>query len=86
MARRPVDLAALSRSVACRYADARVPVTRAAGAGSGPARSLARTRRWSTGDRARLDRLLVNLVDNAVRYAKSAVTVAVRRGTARGRS
>jgi signal transduction histidine kinase len=29
------------------------------------------------GDRARLDRLLVNLVDNAVRYAKSAVLVSV---------
>ena len=26
-----------------------------------------------------LDRLLVNLIDNAVRYAKSRVTVAVRR-------
>ena len=31
------------------------------------------------GDWARLDRLLVNLVDNAVRYAKSSVTVAVSR-------
>ena len=31
------------------------------------------------GDRDRLDRLLVNLIDNAVRYAKSSVTVAVRR-------
>ena len=31
------------------------------------------------GDRARLDRLLVNLVDNAVRYAKSAVVVSVSR-------
>ena len=32
-----------------------------------------------TGDWGRLDRLLVNLVDNAVRYAKSAVTISVRR-------
>jgi signal transduction histidine kinase len=31
------------------------------------------------GDRERLDRLLVNLVDNAVRYAKSSVVVSVRR-------
>jgi signal transduction histidine kinase len=31
------------------------------------------------GDQVRLERLLVNLVDNAVRYAKSSVTVAVRR-------
>jgi signal transduction histidine kinase len=31
------------------------------------------------GDQERLERLLVNLVDNAVRYAKSSVTVAVRR-------
>jgi len=33
-----------------------------------------------TGDWERLDRLLVNLVDNAVRYAKSAVTISVRQG------
>jgi signal transduction histidine kinase len=32
-----------------------------------------------TGDWGRLDRLVVNLVDNAVRYAKSAVTISVRR-------
>ena len=31
------------------------------------------------GDWARLDRLLVNLVDNAVRYAKSSVVVSVSR-------
>ena len=31
------------------------------------------------GDRGALDRLLVNLADNAVRYAKSHVTVSVRR-------
>ena len=31
------------------------------------------------GDRDAIDRLLVNLIDNAVRYAKSQVTVAVRR-------
>jgi signal transduction histidine kinase len=32
-----------------------------------------------SGDRERLDRLLVNLVDNAVRYAKTGVVVCVRR-------
>jgi signal transduction histidine kinase len=31
-----------------------------------------------TGDRDGLDRLLVNLIDNAVRYAKSTVTVGAR--------
>ena len=41
------------------------------GAGSG-ASSVA-------GDWARLDRLMVNLVDNAVRYAKSSVVVSVSR-------
>ena len=30
-----------------------------------------------TGNRDRLDRMLVNLIDNAVRYAKSSVTVSV---------
>jgi signal transduction histidine kinase len=68
----PVDLAVLCGSVACRYADAPVPVSCAAGGGAGEPVLV-------TGDRGRLDRLLVNLVDNAVRYAKSAVTIAVRR-------
>lgn len=64
-----VDLVPLCRSVACRYADARVPVT---ATGAGGSVTVA-------GDRERLERLLVNLVDNAVRYAKSSVTVAARR-------
>jgi signal transduction histidine kinase len=63
----PVDLAELARSVACRYADARVPVT-----------FEATGLPMVTGDRERLDRMLVNLVDNAVRYARSSVVVAVR--------
>jgi signal transduction histidine kinase len=66
--RAPVDLAELARSVAARYAVARVPVTAAA-----PAPCLV------AGDRDSLDRLLVNLLDNAVRYAKSQVTVTVCR-------
>jgi signal transduction histidine kinase len=36
-----------------------------------------------TADRDRLSRMLVNLVDNAVRYAKSAVTVSVSRSAGR---
>ena len=64
-----VDLAELGRSVVCRYADAGVTVT-AAGPDGSAAVAVA-------GDRGRLDRLLVNLVDNAVRYAKSSVVVSV---------
>ena len=75
--RAPVDLAALCASVACRYADAPVPVScrrarNGAGDGSGGPVLVA-------GDFGRLDRLLVNLVDNAVRYAKSSVVVSARR-------
>ena len=66
--RAPADLAELARSAAGRYAGARVPVTAAA-----PAPCLV------AGDRDSLDRLLVNLLDNAVRYAKSQVTVTVCR-------
>jgi len=64
----PADLAELTRCAVARYAGARVPVIAAV-----PAACLA------AGDRDSLDRLLVNLIDNAVRYAKSQVTVAVRR-------
>jgi signal transduction histidine kinase len=66
----PVDLAALARSVAARYNDARVPVA----AGADTALPV-----LVTGDQERLDRMLVNLIDNAVRYAKSEVTVSVTR-------
>ena len=72
----PVDLAALCGSVACRYADAPVPVScpvaenGADGGSGGPV--------LVTGDSGRLDRLLVNLVDNAVRYAKSSVVLSAR--------
>jgi signal transduction histidine kinase len=63
----PADLAELARSAAGRYAGARVPVMAEA---TVPACLV-------TGDRDSLDRLLVNLLDNAVRYAKSQVTVTV---------
>jgi signal transduction histidine kinase len=65
----PVDLAELSETVAARYAAARVCVAVAEPAG--PC--------LVAGDRDAVDRLLVNLVDNAVRYAKSQVTVSVHR-------
>jgi signal transduction histidine kinase len=64
-----VDLAELCASVVARYAGARVPV-----ACSGCADP-----RLVSGDWDALDRLLVNLIDNAVRYAKSQVRVTVGR-------
>jgi len=69
-----VDLAALSRSVVCRYADTSVPVTVVAPQTADPDGSVV-----VAGDWERLDRLIVNLVDNAVRYAKSSVVVSVHR-------
>ncbi|MGH3295634.1 MAG: sensor histidine kinase [Trebonia sp.] len=90
-----VDLVELGRSVVCRYADARVPVTMAVAealvsdgsvsvpGGSGPvpggSTSVPGGGVVVVGDWGRLDRLLVNLVDNAVRYAKSRVVVSARR-------
>ena len=76
-----VDLAELSESVAARYAAARVPivVTGAAEPGPGPIAGTGAAPFSVAGDRDAIDRLLVNLIDNAVRYAKSQVTVAVRR-------
>ena len=61
---RPVDVAALAGEVCARYAEARVSVTALT---SGPSTVL--------GDPGGLDRMLVNLVDNAVRYARSRVSV-----------
>jgi signal transduction histidine kinase len=63
------DLAEITAAAVPRYAEARVPVTEAA-----PAAPC-----LVTGDAAALDRALVNLIDNAVRYAGSAVTVRVTR-------
>ena len=65
--RSPVDLAAVCGSVAARYGAARVPVLADAPSGC-----------LVTGDPDALGRLLVNLLDNAVRHAKSAVSVSVR--------
>jgi signal transduction histidine kinase len=69
-----VDLAELSRSVVCRYADPRVPVAVLVPETTVPGGSVV-----VAGDWGRLDRLIVNLVDNAVRYAKSSVVVSVTR-------
>ena len=90
-----VDLAELSGAVVTRYADARVSVTadsadaaaapREAAPGDAGGAGLrqgdgAESRAANViGDPASLERLLVNLIDNAVRYAKSEVTVGVRR-------
>jgi signal transduction histidine kinase len=71
-----VDLVSLSRSVACRYADSHVPVSVVPGAGEPSETALA------TGDADSLERLLVNLVDNAVRYAKSSVVVSAHKNGA----
>jgi signal transduction histidine kinase len=65
--RKPTDLAAVCESVAARYATARVPVQAAA---PGPC--------VVAGDPDALSRLLVNLLDNAVRHAASRVCVSVR--------
>jgi signal transduction histidine kinase len=68
-----LDLAELSTSVVARYAGARVPVV--CPECTDPC--------LVSGDWDALDRLLVNLIDNAVRYAKSGVTVTVGRDEAR---
>jgi signal transduction histidine kinase len=64
--RSPVDLAALCGSVAARYGTARVPV-----------QADTRAPCLVSGDADALGRLLVNLLDNAVRHAQSAVRVSV---------
>jgi signal transduction histidine kinase len=63
----PVELHDLLRDVAGRYSAARVPVTVA----DRPAGPL-----WTEGESDGLRRVLVNLVDNAVRHARSSVRLA----------
>jgi signal transduction histidine kinase len=65
--RQPVDLAALSTAVAARYEASRVPV-----AADAPVPVLV------AGDQDALRRLVVNLLDNAVRHASGKVSVSVR--------
>ena len=70
--RRPTDLTALCESVAARYAAARVPVRADAVRADAGAPCVV------AGDPDALSRLLVNLLDNAVRHAASQVCVSVR--------
>jgi signal transduction histidine kinase len=66
--REPVDLAALAREVAGRHAGATIEVA------GGPL--------WTVGDPDALTRIVANLVDNAVRYRRTAVRIeAVRDGS-----
>ena len=65
----PVDMAVIVGSVAAPAQSYRVPVRVRARAGDAPA--------TTSGDRAQLERVLENLVANAVRHATSAVTVSV---------
>jgi signal transduction histidine kinase len=65
--REPVDLADLVDALLPNYAHARVPVVRAG--------SPERNRFVVSGDRDRLRRIVVNLVDNAVRYAHTHVAI-----------
>ena len=62
-----VDVTALLSDVASRYAGARVPVRTAPG--------LAGRRLQTRGPRADLTRALTNLVDNAVRHARTGVVL-----------
>jgi signal transduction histidine kinase len=64
--RHPVDLAGLARGEVSRYAEARVPVRLTAG----PPCPV-------SGDPDGLRRMLANLIDNAVRYARTEVCVSV---------
>jgi signal transduction histidine kinase len=71
-----VDLGVLACAVVARYGEARVSVS------AGPAEPglMSGTEVLEVaGNPDRLDRMLVNLIDNAVRYAKSSVSVAVVR-------
>ena len=65
--RKPIDLAAVCESVAARYATAKVPVKTET---TGPC--------VVAGDADALSRVVVNLLDNAVRHAASQVCVSVR--------
>ena len=71
-----IDLGSLACAVVARYGDARVPVTLVAPDQGGTCEASVLE---VAGSPDRLDRMLVNLIDNAVRYAKSSVTVSALR-------
>jgi signal transduction histidine kinase len=68
----PVELGVLLETVVAGYSRARVPVR------------LTATRAMVSGDPDGLRRVAVNLIDNAVRYARTAVNVEVSTGTRSG--
>jgi signal transduction histidine kinase len=70
---------ALAQSVIARYAEARVPVTMAQNSVTPLISQDMPKLVMVYGDQERLDRMLVNLLDNATRYADSAVSVSVAR-------
>jgi signal transduction histidine kinase len=80
-----IDMSSLACAVVTRYADARVAVTVAVPEPGGTAAAEADAAAPAdeiaavAGNPDRLDRMLVNLIDNAVRYAKSSVAVSVSR-------
>jgi signal transduction histidine kinase len=72
-----IDMGPLACAVVARYADARVPVTVVP---PEPGRPQTTADVAEVGENQdRLDRMMVNLIDNAVRYATSLVTVSVIR-------
>jgi signal transduction histidine kinase len=75
----PLDLGELACVVVARYADSPVPVTSetTVTAEANETAPVADETALVAGNRDRLDRMLVNLIDNAIRYAKSSVTVSV---------
>ena len=75
--RKPTDLSAVCESVAARYASARVPV-RADTVQASPVQASPVVPCVVVGDPDALSRLVVNLLDNAVRHAASQVCVSVR--------
>src|SRR5262249_39101919 len=64
-----IDVGDVAATVVRRYEHAQVPVVMESPADAGPCLAVA--------DQGGVDRVLVNLIDNAVRYAKSRVAVAV---------
>jgi signal transduction histidine kinase len=74
----PVTVAPLETNAVTQTEGAHRTADAAAGASLVGCDTLQPAARWlARGNRDRLDRMLVNLIDNAIRYAKSSVTVSV---------